>query len=81
MEDIYILAIESSCDETSVSIIKNGCDEIGTVVLSQMDTHASYGGVVPEIASRMHIENITLVIEECLNKFFKSFQVVVNTAT
>ena len=68
MKDIYILAIESSCDETSVSIIKNGCDEIGTVVLSQMDTHASYGGVVPEIASRMHIENITLVIEECLNK-------------
>lgn len=68
MEDIYILGIESSCDETSVSIIKNGCEEIGTVVLSQMDTHASYGGVVPEIASRMHIENITLVIEECLNK-------------
>ena len=68
MEGIYILGIESSCDETSVSIIKNGCDEIGTVVLSQMDTHASYGGVVPEIASRMHIENITLVIEECLNK-------------
>ena len=68
MEDVYILAIEYSCDETSVSIIKNGCDEIGTVVLSQMDTHANYGGVVPEIASRMHIENITLVIEECLNK-------------
>ena len=68
MEYVYILAIESSCDETSVSIIKNGCDEIGTVVLSQMDTHANYGGVVPEIASRMHIENITLVIEECLNK-------------
>lgn len=68
MKDTYILAIESSCDETSVSIIKNGCDEIGTVVLSQMDTHANFGGVVPEIASRMHIENITLVIEECLNK-------------
>lgn len=68
MKDIHILAIESSCDETSVSIIKNGCEEIGTVVLSQMDTHANYGGVVPEIASRMHIENITLVIEECLNK-------------
>lgn len=64
----YILAIESSCDETSVSIIKNGCEEIATVVLSQMDVHASYGGVVPEIASRMHIENITIVIEECLNK-------------
>lgn len=68
MNDIYILAIESSCDETSVSIIKNGSEEIGTVVLSQMDTHANYGGVVPEIASRMHIENITLVIEECLKK-------------
>ena len=60
---MYILAIESSCDETSVSIIKGGKEEIATVVLSQMDTHANYGGVVPEIASRMHIENITLVIE------------------
>lgn len=66
--DTYILAIESSCDETSVSIIKNGNVEIATVVLSQMDTHANYGGVVPEIASRMHIENITMVIEECLTK-------------
>ncbi len=64
----YILAIESSCDETSVSIIKDGKEEISTVVLSQMDTHANYGGVVPEIASRMHIENITLVIEEALTK-------------
>lgn len=64
----YILAIESSCDETSVSIIKDGHEEIATVVLSQMDTHANYGGVVPEIASRMHIENITMVIEECLTK-------------
>ena len=61
MSDVYILAIESSCDETSVSIIKNGCIEIATVVLSQMDTHANYGGVVPEIASRMHVENISLV--------------------
>ena len=66
--DTYILAIESSCDETSVSIIKNGHEEIATVVLSQMDTHANYGGVVPEIASRMHIENITMVLEECLTK-------------
>lgn len=64
----YILAIESSCDETSVSIIKNGTEEISTVVLSQMDTHANFGGVVPEIASRMHIENITMVIEEALAK-------------
>ena len=68
MKDVYILAFESSCDETSVSIIKNGFDEIATVVLSQMDIHANYGGVVPEIASRNHVENITMVIEEALTK-------------
>lgn len=68
MNDKYILAIESSCDETSASIVKNGREEISTVVLSQMDTHANYGGVVPEIASRMHIENITIVLEETLKK-------------
>ncbi len=68
MNDVIILGIESSCDETSVSIVKNGCEEIATVVLSQMDVHANYGGVVPEIASRMHVENITIVIEECLKK-------------
>lgn len=68
MQDIYILGIESSCDETSVSIVKNGHEDIATVVLSQMDTHALYGGVVPEIASRMHVESISLVIQECLAK-------------
>ena len=68
MKDTYILGIETSCDETSVSIVKNGCEEIATIVLSQMDTHSNYGGVVPEIASRMHVENITIVIEECLKK-------------
>ena len=68
MNDIYVLGIETSCDETSVSIVKNGISEIATVVLSQMDTHAKFGGVVPEIASRMHIESITLVLEECLKK-------------
>ena len=56
MHDVYILAFESSCDETSVSIVKNGSIEIETVVLSQIDTHMLYGGVVPEIASRQHIE-------------------------
>ena len=65
---MYILAIESSCDETSVSIIKDGCEEISTVVLSQIDTHRNYGGVVPEIASRMHVENITIVIDDALKK-------------
>ena len=67
MKDIYILGIESSCDETSVSIVKNGKEEINTVILSQIDIHKKFGGVVPEIASRSHVENITLVIEECLN--------------
>ena len=67
MEDIFILAIESSCDETSVSIIKNGSVEINTVVLSQIDIHKKFGGVVPEIASRNHVENISIVIDECLN--------------
>ena len=65
---MYILAIESSCDETSVSVIKDGCKDVSTVILSQMNTHANYGGVVPEIASRMHVENITLVIDEALKK-------------
>ncbi len=68
MEDIYILAIESSCDETSCSVVKNGCENISTVVLSQIDIHKLYGGVVPEIASRMHIEVITKVVEETLFK-------------
>lgn len=68
MKDVYILSIESSCDETSMSIIKNGIEEINTIVLSQIDIHKSYGGVVPEIASRNHIENITIVLEELLKK-------------
>lgn len=68
MMDTYILAIESSCDETSVSIIKDGHEEIATVVLTQIDIHKLFGGVVPEVASRHHIENITIVIEECLHK-------------
>ena len=68
MKDIYILGIESSCDETSCSIVKNGNEEISTVILSQIDIHKNYGGVVPEIASRQHVKNITIVIEECLEK-------------
>ena len=68
MKDVYILGIESSCDETSISIVKNGYVEIATTISTQMDTHAEFGGVVPEIASRMHTENITLVLEDLLNK-------------
>ena len=65
MKDVYILGIESSCDETSCSIVKNGCEEITTVILSQIDIHTLYGGVVPEIASRNHVKDITFVIEKC----------------
>lgn len=68
MKDTYILGIESSCDETSVSIVKNGCIEIATIISSQIEIHENFGGVVPEIASRKHIENITIVIDEALKK-------------
>ena len=68
MKDVYILGIESSCDETSVSIVKNGTEEISTVTASQIDVHKEYGGVVPEIASRHHVKNITIVLEECLEQ-------------
>src|SRR5574344_435623 len=68
MKDVYILAIESSCDETSMAIIKNGTENIATTILTQMDTHAKFGGVVPEIASRMHSENITMVLEDVFSK-------------
>jgi len=75
---VKILAIESSCDETSVSIIENGNKEINTVVLSQMDIHKDFGGVVPEIASRNHVQNITMVIDEC-TKNKKDFDAVAVT--
>ena len=68
MKDIYILAIETSCDETSIAIVKNGKEVVAMTVLTQMYTHANFGGVVPEIASRMHTENITMVLEETLSK-------------
>ena len=68
MKDVNILAIESSCDETSMAIIRNGSECVQLTVLTQMDTHAEFGGVVPEIASRMHTENITMVLEETLTK-------------
>ena len=66
MKDLYCLAIESSCDETSMSIIKNGVEEIKTVVVTQIDIHKKFGGVVPEVASRSHIESITIVLDELL---------------
>lgn len=63
-----ILAIESSCDETAAAIIENESIVLSNVVATQIDVHKQYGGVIPEIASRIHIENISMVIDECLNK-------------
>lgn len=68
MKDVYILAVESTCDETSIAIVRNGHEVIALTILTQMNEHALYGGVVPEIASRRHAENITMVLEETLNK-------------
>lgn len=68
MKDINIFAIETSCDETSCSIVKNGFIDVATVILSQIDIHKKFGGVVPEIASRNHTQSITMVFEETLKK-------------
>ena len=68
MKDMYVLAIESSCDEMSMSIIKNGTEEVCTVTNTQIDIHKKFGGVVPEIASRSHIENVTIVLDELLER-------------
>lgn len=65
-EDVLILAIESSCDETAASVIKNGREVLSNVIYSQIALHTVYGGVVPEIASRKHIEKINQVIEQAL---------------
>ena len=67
-KDLYILGIESSCDETAASIVKNGTEIISNVVASQIESHKRFGGVVPEIASRHHVENVTLVIEAALEQ-------------
>lgn len=72
-KDQYILGIETSCDETSVAIVKNGREIITNVVSSQIDSHKRFGGVVPEIASRHHVEQITIVLEEALQEANLSF--------
>ena len=66
MRDLLVLGIESSCDETSASIIKNGREILSNVISSQIDIHKKYGGVVPEIASRKHVESIIPVISKAL---------------
>lgn len=68
MKDIITLAIESSCDETACAILKNGRQVLANVISTQIDIHKKFGGVVPEVASRKHIENIDIVVEEALEK-------------
>ncbi len=65
-EDVFILAIESSCDETAAAVVKNGREVLSNIIYSQIALHTVYGGVVPEIASRKHIEKINQVIEQAL---------------
>ena len=77
MKDIFVLGIESSCDETAASVVKNGRQVLSNVISSQIDIHTLYGGVVPEIASRKHMERINQVIEEALSKAGVSFVVMV----
>lgn len=67
-KDVYILGIESSCDETAASVVKNGREVLSNIISSQIVIHRKFGGVVPEIASRKHIENIMPVIDEALSK-------------
>ena len=67
-EDILILAVESSCDETAAAVVKNGREVLSNIISSQIELHTLYGGVVPEIASRKHIEKINQVIEEALRE-------------
>lgn len=67
-KDIIILAIESSCDETAAAVVKNGRQVMSNIISSQIELHKLYGGVVPEIASRKHIEKINIVIEEALKE-------------
>lgn len=67
-ENCLILAIETSCDETSAAVVKNGNEILSNVVATQIDIHKRFGGVVPEVASRLHVEQITLVIEEAMKQ-------------
>ncbi len=67
-QDIYILAIETSCDETSVAVVRNGTEVLSNLISSQIDIHKEYGGVVPEVASRKHVEVITVLLDQALEE-------------
>lgn len=81
-ENIKILAIETSCDETSVAVLENGRNVLSNIISSQIETHKRFGGVVPEVASRLHLESINNIIEEALKEAdleFKDIDVVACT--
>ncbi|MGM1019371.1 MAG: tRNA (adenosine(37)-N6)-threonylcarbamoyltransferase complex transferase subunit TsaD [Bacillota bacterium] len=65
-EPCYILAVETSCDETAVSVVKNGTEVLSNLISSQIETHKAFGGVVPEVASRKHVESITYMLDEAM---------------
>ena len=74
MKDLNILGIETSCDETAVAVVRNGREVLSNVINSQIEIHEKYGGVVPEIASRKHIEAISYVTKEALEKANMTFE-------
>lgn len=74
MKDIITLGIESSCDETSVAIVKNGREVLTNIINTQIEIHKQFGGVVPEIASRKHIDNISNVTKQALKEANMSFE-------
>ncbi len=79
-QQVITLAIESSCDETSVSILKNGRNVLTNIIASQIEQHQKFGGVVPEVASRKHIENINQVIDQALKEAEMSFEDITHVA-
>src|SRR5699024_9607700 len=80
MKDIITLGIESSCDETSVAVVKNGREVLSNVINSQIKIHEKFGGVVPEIASRNHIEAISGVTDEAIKQAKITYQDIDNIA-
>ena len=73
-KDTYIFALESSCDETAAAVVKNGREVISNVVATQIEIHRQYGGVVPEVAARKHLESINLVVDEAISQANMKFE-------
>lgn len=80
MSDIITMAIESSCDETACAILKNGREVLTNIISTQIETHKKFGGVVPEVASRKHIENVAMVVKEALDEADMEFSDITHIA-